>query len=226
MELIPINESKLKIMLDESDMKELNICDEADCANNETRHAIRTILDRAKMQIGFNTEGAEIFVQLYTSKSGGCELFVTKSNISNQIDTAAENKSDRKSKKRDSHQKKSDVAEECRSLSAREQYHVGRKKAEYGKMIFSFESLSDICKVCKILQTKTQELVSSVYMGISSDFYLILENTNMAAYTHLDQLTFILEYGKRERADHINTYLCEYGKIICQGNAVDILSKF
>ena len=68
MELIPINDSKLKIMLDESDMKELNICEEADCANNETRHAIRTILERAKNQIGFNTEGSEIFVQLYASR--------------------------------------------------------------------------------------------------------------------------------------------------------------
>ncbi len=78
MELIPINDSKLKIMLDESDMKELNIYEEADCANSETRHAIRSILERAKAQIGFNTEGSEIFVQLYTSRKGGCELFVTK----------------------------------------------------------------------------------------------------------------------------------------------------
>ena len=79
MELIPINNSKLKIMLDENDMKEYNIGDEADCANSATRLAIRHILDCAKDKIGFNTEGAEIFVQLYTSKHGGCELFVTKS---------------------------------------------------------------------------------------------------------------------------------------------------
>ena len=96
MELIPINNSKLKIMLDESDMKEYNISDEADCANGETRQAIRHILDRARDQIGFNTEGSEIFVQLYTSKRGGCELFVTKSSFSSLKD---DKQIDKKTKK-------------------------------------------------------------------------------------------------------------------------------
>ena len=78
MELILISNTKLKIMLDESDMKKYHIGSEVDCSGGTTRKAIRSLLDRARDQIGFNTEGEEIFVQLYASKRGGCELFVTK----------------------------------------------------------------------------------------------------------------------------------------------------
>ena len=78
MELILISNTKLKIMLNESDMQKYHIGSESDCAEISTRKAIRSLLECARDQIGFNTDGEEIFVQLYTSKHGGCELFVTK----------------------------------------------------------------------------------------------------------------------------------------------------
>ena len=84
MELILISNTKLKIMLDESDMKKYHIENESDCAEFSTRKAIRSLLECAKDRIGFNTDGEEIFVQLYTSKQGGCELFVTKCNGARQ----------------------------------------------------------------------------------------------------------------------------------------------
>lgn len=224
MEIIPINESKLKIMLDEHDMKELNICDEADCANNETRHAIRTILDRAKLQLGFNTEGAEIFVQLYTSKSGGCELFVTKSRMPRQPDIDSDKKDNKKQKKHDTQQKRS-YSDDCHALSVHTEALPKSRKNEYGKMAFSFDSLHDVCAVCRVLQARGTEVTAVAYRGDADDYYLVLNNTNLSAYSRLDALTFILEYGKRERIDYINTYLCEHGKMICPENAVEILSK-
>ena len=83
MELILINKNKLKIMLDENDMKKYHIGSESDCAEGSTRKAIRNLLENAKDQIGFDTDGEEIFVQLYASKRGGCELFVTKCQAQN-----------------------------------------------------------------------------------------------------------------------------------------------
>lgn len=225
MEIIPINDSKLKIMLDEHDMKELNICDEADCANNETRHAIRTILDRAKLQLGFNTEGAEIFVQLYTSKSGGCELFVTKSGMPRQSDAGFDRKDDKKQKKRDTQQKRSN-ADDCRALSVHTESLPKSRKSEYGKMAFSFDSLHDVCAVCRALQARDTNVTAVAFRGDADDYYLILDNTDFSAYSRLDSLSFILEFGKRERIDHINTYLSEHGKMICRENAIEILSKF
>ncbi len=223
MELIPINNSKLKIMLDVSDMKEYNIGEDADCASNETRHAIRSILDRARAQIGFNTEGSEIFVQLYTSKSGGCELFITKGETSNS--KLADQKSEKKGKKRTDTQKS--AASECRNaLSERKESLPAHLRMEYQRLIFSFDSLRELCKVCKILCMRRIMLVSHAYCGEKNDFFLILENTGMSAYSQLDRLTFISEFGKRVKHEHVYTYLSEYGRPICKDNAIEILSKF
>ncbi len=223
MELIPINNSKLKIMLDVSDMKEYNIGEDADCASNETRHAIRSILDKARDQIGFNTEGSEIFVQLYTSKSGGCELFITKGDSSsNKI---SDQKNDKKSRKRTDSQKP--VPTECRSaLSVRKESMPAYPRSEYQKLIYSFDSLKELSRVCKILCMRKLNLISQVYCGEKNEFFLVLENTGMSAYSQLDSLTFIMEFGKRVRHEHISTYLSEYGRLICRDNAVEILSKY
>lgn len=225
MEIIPINDSKLKIMLDESDMKELHICNDADCARGETRLAIRTILERAKTQIGFNTDGSEIFVQLYTSKSGGCELFITKSNVPPAQAPENEGKSDKKPQKREGQQKKKTQETSC-ALTPKQESLPAQRRSNIGRMIFSFDSLRDVCAVCKILDQKEIFLESRAYRGADDDYYLLLENANMSAYSRLDKLTFILEYGRRERADHINTYLSERGRAICSEYAIETLSKF
>lgn len=221
MELIPINDSKLKIMLDESDMKELNICDEADCANNETRHAIRTILERAKNQIGFNTEGSEIFVQLYASRSGGCELFVTKGMSSN---TSERNLEKRANKRKNG--SKDAVGGECHLPSVRGDSFPKEKRDGFGNMIFSFDTLSELCAACKVLDRKKANYNSSAYLTDGGCCYLILENTNMSSYTRLDSLSFLHEYGKREHSDNFSTYLCEHGRLICSENAVETLCRF
>ena len=63
MELILISNTKLKIMLDEEDMRKYNIGTDSDCSGGTTRRAIRSLLECAKEQIGFITTGEEIFVQ-------------------------------------------------------------------------------------------------------------------------------------------------------------------
>lgn len=79
MELILINDSKLKIMLDPDDMKKYDLNpDDADYDNTETRAAFWQILDLAKHECGFDAAKERVFIQLYPSKCGGCELYVTK----------------------------------------------------------------------------------------------------------------------------------------------------
>ncbi len=226
MELILINASKLKIMLDKSDMKEYNIGDDSDCAGAQTRRAIRTILDRARDQIGFNTEGEEIFVQLYSSKSGGCELFVTKSHLSDTVSSAnIQDDSvhgDKKSKKRETHQK----GVMCNSLTPRNDTLPSGKKHESYKMYFSFGSFEDICKVCRVLRKKMLAVESCAFSDNSGRFFLSLSTSGMAAYTRLDKLTFILEYGEREKSDATSTYLAEHGRILVKDGAVEVLGMF
>ena len=79
MELILINESKLKVMLTPADMESYAItCDTIDYENTETRRAFWNILDEAKHKTGFDAASDRVFIQVYPSKNGGCEMYVTK----------------------------------------------------------------------------------------------------------------------------------------------------
>ena len=78
MELIVISENKFKIMLSAPDMRryELNPEDMAE-TDDHTRRAFRHLLDDCG-EIGRDTRGERLLVQVYSSKEGGCEIFVTK----------------------------------------------------------------------------------------------------------------------------------------------------
>ena len=78
MELLRINEKKLKVILSEEDMDRYQLDrDTMDYDTTETRSAFWQILDEAKHKTGFDACGAKIFVQIYPSRGGGCEMYVT-----------------------------------------------------------------------------------------------------------------------------------------------------
>ncbi len=79
MELIRISDSKLKITLSVADMEKYALCsDSMDYDNTETRRAFWEILDEAKQKTGFDAAKERVFVQVYPSRGGGCEMYVTK----------------------------------------------------------------------------------------------------------------------------------------------------
>lgn len=74
-----ISGEKLKVMLSSADMEHYAIsCDTLSSGNAQSRCAFRQILEDARGQCGFDAAGARVFVQVFPSKEGGCEMFVTK----------------------------------------------------------------------------------------------------------------------------------------------------
>ena len=87
MELIKISDSKLKIMLSAEDMVHYAIASDAlNYDNTETRRAVWQILDEAKHQTGFDAASDRVLIQAYPSRTGGCELYITK--IAQNVPTA------------------------------------------------------------------------------------------------------------------------------------------
>lgn len=79
MEYIMINEGKLKVMLEQGDLEEWDISvDALDYCNPEAKTVFEDILQYAKETLGFDTAGHKVLLQLYPSRDGGCELFITK----------------------------------------------------------------------------------------------------------------------------------------------------
>ncbi|MBQ8350902.1 MAG: adaptor protein MecA [Clostridia bacterium] len=79
MELIRISDSKLKIMLNAEDMAHYAITsDLLNYENTETRRIVWQILDEAKHKTGFDAASDRVLIQVYPSRTGGCEMYVTK----------------------------------------------------------------------------------------------------------------------------------------------------
>ena len=79
MELKLVNENKLKIILTDEDMAQLDITlEEMDYDNTGTKRIIWEILDKAKHQIGFDAGTEKLYMQVYPAKDGGCLMYVTK----------------------------------------------------------------------------------------------------------------------------------------------------
>ena len=79
MEWIRISPNKLKIMLSAEDARRFELdCTLSDQADVMTRASFREILRAVKEESGFDAKEDKVYIHMYPSKEGGCELFVTK----------------------------------------------------------------------------------------------------------------------------------------------------
>ena len=77
MEMIMISPSQLKVMMDANDMMEYDLDGAAaHCTPFARREALRRILEKARENTGFDSEGARVTVRMFPSRDGGCEMFV------------------------------------------------------------------------------------------------------------------------------------------------------
>ena len=205
MEYILINESKMKVMLEESDLADMDIsaC-ELDYANPEAKELFGNILGYAKDEFGFDTSGHRVLLQLYPSKDGGCEIFITRLGKLEESDSA-------------------------KSRSAEEKERKPLKKSKR-RRAFRFERLSDLVNVCKRLRESGLSPQSEAFTDINGEWFLFLsykddEYSQVLDMIPVNELSFIYEYGSSEDAKALALYLGEYGKAICSSNAVETLSR-
>lgn len=211
MEFILINENKIKVMLTEQDLKEFEIdAEDLDYSNTDTKRMFWDILSRAKHSTGFDTDGHKVLVQLYPSRHGGCELFVTK--IGELC--PAEDGCMLSSKSADTRNDK-----KLSKLRIREQ----SEKTEAS--VFLFESLCDLLSVCRRLAALGYDEKSSAYIDTDKRYYLFLEGIDTSGYIPLDIYSFICEFGVTQNVKTSFCYLGEYGRPIAKDDAVGLLSR-
>lgn len=213
MELILISDSKLKIMMTSEDMSayDLNF-ENLDYDNTETRRAFWNILDEAKHKTGFDAASDKVFIQLYPSKSGGCEMYVTKLGVCYNGGSGdmlpAENT-------KISYQPRKNAN---KGLSA-------KKRTE----IYKFENVDWLIKVCGQLYLRGYEGESAVYADLVKNMYFLClsESVDYTGYTNpnFNEYSFIKEFGKSENPVTVKLYIKEYCKCICEKNAVKIFSE-
>ncbi len=206
MEIILINEARLKIMLEKEDLCQFEIsADRLDYSNTETKRMFWDLLNRAKHETGFDTDGQRVLVQLYPSKDGGCEMFVTKIGL---LGSDEYNESDSED---------SDIA----VVHTRRHKRTSTQKKH--PRTFSFESTEWLIRVCRRLLDIGYSGESSAYMGDDGRSYLVISDIDVGGAISLDEYSFITEYGRSENSEILGCYIGEHGKTLCETNAVSVL---
>lgn len=205
MELILISSSKLKIMLSDADMEKYDLkAETVDYDNTATRRAFWSILDDAKNETGFDAASDRLFIQMYPSKDGGCEMFVTKlGTLCTEETPASPCAPDRKRPKSPLPTK-------------------GEEKKKEHLSIYSFDSLEWLLQVCRRLKKAKWRGRSKAYKAFDGKCYLFLYE-RCEAPPLLTKVSFLYEYGIAEHVESISLYIKEYAVPLCENSAVEIL---
>lgn len=151
MDILKISDNSLKVMLSAEDMN--SYCLSSDILENNKEYSVvilKEIIRYAGRKCGFITDTSKLFVQLYSSSKGDCEIFASR------IDGSGVSFPDYK--------------------SSIKEYTFEQVVRNRGIFIYSFDGIIPITQVCNRLRTANYSSASSAYKELyGKTYYLILE---------------------------------------------------
>ena len=201
MELIVINENKLKIVMSENDMRDYGLEEnEFYCSVTNSREILKKILHNAPIKTGFEYISSEekILIQLYPEKNGGCELYVTKIPL-NESEGA------------------SFMLEENES-----KYLLPKPLSKAHLISYRFDNLEYAIHAAKEIYKHSFDGASSFYKDIDTKYVLFVSHQMQNG---LQIINFLSEFGEEVNSENTYMLLCEWGQCIFKDNAIEELSK-
>jgi negative regulator of genetic competence, sporulation and motility len=211
MELILISNTKLKIMLTADDMESYELTEGGlTYENKETRVLFDRLLEEARSKLGFDSRASRLFIQVYTSKSGGCEVYVTKT----APETVAE--------------KGGNDTKGGEGCPPKEK--APRKKREY--CVYRFAAMEQIIDACRALSERGYESDSALYYCTSPEggYYLVLredipQTPQSKKRKYVCKSDVANEFGRRIGGKEVLPYLHEHCAPIAVENAVELMRE-
>ncbi len=253
MELILINQTKLKIMLTAPDLLHYELIpDELEhmsCTDRHTRAAFRHIFDDAEAQTGFHTQGERLLVQMFTSKCGGCEIFVTKLGAMLPIQegdsataghdtslTPGEEALIRQALTCEDEPLQEETSEAgdtmCDIQHDTPAYHEREgllpQDTALRRIILTVPDMKTLLAVCNRLRAIGYTGHSRAYIDENrtpAAFCLCLEVPDGIFYLLPEAYAFLREYGEVSKHRFSELYLTEYGRVLCADKAVETLGQ-
>ncbi len=213
MELIRVNSVKLKIILTPEDMKGFDLtADELDYAYPKTRRAFRQILEKAREETGFDIKNEKIYVQVFPSVDGGCEMFLTR---------------------------KDDLLPEpaTRASSAfRPKYRIAERSfREDKRYIAKSAELENVIRLCKRLHDCGFSGTSVLYRHAGFYYLVVRLTARMPSFVQASsdfddgdggRFSFMSDYADLFFADALPlSFLEEHGTVIVGADAVSVIAE-
>ena len=200
MELIVINENKLKIMMTKNDMESYGLNEnEFYCSVSNAREILEKILHNSPIHTGFENITIEdkILIQLYPDKNGGCELYVTKMIFDETEYTRF-------------------MPEENNS-----KYLLPKPQIKMPLISFKFDTLEDVILAAKELVLRNHVYDASFYKNHDGKYYLFINTSNGNGDSPIE---FLSEFGEMTNTENSYLMLLEYGKCLYKKDAIKVLS--
>lgn len=78
MELILISSNKLKVILSKEEVEKYKLSSDCNISHISEKKQLNLLLDDIKIKSGFDTDSGSIYIEMFESLLGGCEIFITK----------------------------------------------------------------------------------------------------------------------------------------------------
>ncbi len=201
MELIPISENKLKIMLTADDMENYSISnEEMTYERADTRKVFSAILEEAEQRCGFKASKERLVIQVYPIKHGGCEVFVTST---------------------------PDIVQSERTEKRPQGAGIQKKRKEH--CVYEFDSFSEVERACIGLVSCGYSYTSELYYEETGDsrtrYFLVLQedvpSTQSKRRRSVSKSDVAGEFGKRLEKKVLHIQLRERAGKIFEKSAIE-----
>ncbi len=214
MEITMLSDTEMRVFLTEDELLRFSLdCSFIDCddhaegdilsPNEDTRRALRAILDEAREQTGFDTERERVLIRIQRRGEGGCALFFSKQ----------------------TQQVPADISQQAPSALIGSSGRVC--------VLYSFDDClpQTFIELCRILQDRGFSGESAAYVLCTENkdtarFYLALWEERYGAGRErtvlpIPRTAILEEFGKRITASSMLSCLSEHARCIAASGAVE-----
>ncbi len=228
MELIVINEDKLKITMSAHEMHEMGLEEnEFYTTASDSRRILKNILERLNVATGLEHPSPDdkILMQLYPEKEGGCELFITRLRVDCDLGASGRSES-MASCERGEHGEMGEA-----KLPVLYMENRTSASAEWPTLTYRFDHLRDAVGACVALQRNGFVGESKLWCrqnNCKNELYLTVTQKQDAkeGRSLASPATFLSEFGILCPTERTLLMLSEHGKCIISDDAAKTLSEF
>ena len=208
MEFLRIGENQLKITLSEDELLFYGLdLASLSYSSTETRRGFWALLDDAKHATGFDAAASKVSVQIYASKAGGCEMYISAEEQTVSADTE-------------------EFSDPPDPLPVESGLTVCKSAPRhFSSAMGAFSRLCDLLSACLALYRRGYNGESSAWQA-NDRYYLHLggNTTRKSAKNAPDATDLLWEFALPAKEVTL-PYLAEHGTPLCAADAVEKLSK-
>ena len=202
MELIRINDRKLKIMLTATDMLHFEMnADRLGEDSEQMRRSFRLLMREVRRKIAFDLDDRRVSVQYFPSREGGCEMFVS-------------------SLPQNEDKKRSLAAVPAAPLPVKPQKAQSFRRESAYRM----KEIGDLLRACERLRASRFCGESRAYRDRRGGYFLLVGFVSASPVRFPEEISFLSEYGELCNLTQIRIYIREHASLISE-RAVEELAS-